>query len=95
MWDWVDQQELRRYASDDRLFGRVAGPGWMLMDSNKHFKCGMVGEDGQRPIQPQVPELKTISEGFIRSDAGSGLSGSIYSCGKKSLKLEDRFASDF
>ena len=87
VWDWVVQQELRRYASDDRLFGRVAGPGWMLMNSKKHFKCGMVGEDGQRPIQPQVPEFRPISEAFSRSHAGSGLSGSICSCERKALSL--------
>ena len=25
--DWVDQRELRRLASEDRLFGRIAEPG--------------------------------------------------------------------
>ena len=30
--NWVEQKELRGLASDDRLFGRIAAPGWMLMD---------------------------------------------------------------
>ena len=30
----VEQKELRGLASDDRLFARVADPGWMLMDFN-------------------------------------------------------------
>ena len=32
-------------ASDDRLFGKIAEPGWMLMDFNNNFKCRMGGED--------------------------------------------------
>ena len=36
--NWVEQRELRGLASDDRLFGRIAEPGWMLMDFNNHFK---------------------------------------------------------
>ena len=39
--NWVEQKKLRGLASDDRLFGRVAGPGWMLMDFNNNFKCSM------------------------------------------------------
>ena len=35
--NWVEQRELRRLASDDRLFGRIAEPGWVLMDFNNHF----------------------------------------------------------
>ena len=43
--NWVEQSELRRLASDDRLFGRIAQPGWVLMDFNNHFKCRMGRED--------------------------------------------------
>ena len=43
--NWVEQKELRGLVSDDRLFGRVAEPGWMLMDFNNNFKCRMGGED--------------------------------------------------
>ena len=39
--NWVEQKELRRLASDDRLFGRIAEPGWVLMDFNNSLKCRM------------------------------------------------------
>ena len=37
--NWVEQKELRGLASDDRLFGRILEPGWILMDFNNSFKC--------------------------------------------------------
>ena len=43
--NWVEQRELRGLASDDRLIGRIAEPGWVLMDFNDHFKCRMGRED--------------------------------------------------
>ena len=43
--NWVGQKELRGLASDDRLFGRIAESGWMLMDFNNNFKRRMGGED--------------------------------------------------
>ena len=44
--NWVEQKkELRGLASDDRSFGRIAEPRWMLMDFNKNIKCKMSGED--------------------------------------------------
>ena len=43
--NWVEQKELRGLASDDRLFGRIAEPGWMLMEFNNDFKCRMGRED--------------------------------------------------
>ena len=43
--NWVKNNELRGLASDVRLFGRIAEPGWMLMDFNNNFKCRMSGED--------------------------------------------------
>ena len=43
--NWVEQKELRGLASDDRLFGRIVEPGWMLMDFNNNFKCRIGGED--------------------------------------------------
>ena len=42
---WAEQKELRGLASDDRLFGRIAEPGWVLMDFNNNFKCRMGRED--------------------------------------------------
>ena len=39
--NWVEQKELRRLASDDRLFGRIAERGWVLMDFNNSLKCRM------------------------------------------------------
>ena len=43
--NWVEQKMLRGLASDDRLFGRKAEPGWVLMDFNNNFKCRMGRED--------------------------------------------------
>ena len=42
---WVEQKELRGLASDDRIFRRIAEPGWMLIDFNNNFKCRMGRED--------------------------------------------------
>ena len=40
--NWVvEQRELRRMASEDRIFGRIAEPGLVLMDLNNSFKCRM------------------------------------------------------
>ena len=41
----VSVVELRGLASDNNLFGRIAEPGWMLMDFNNSFKCRMSGDD--------------------------------------------------
>ena len=43
--NWVEQREPRGLASDDRLFGGIMKPGWVLMDFNNHFKCRMGRED--------------------------------------------------
>ena len=43
--NWVEQKELKGLASDDRLFGRIAEPGWVLMDFNNNFKYRMGRED--------------------------------------------------
>ena len=43
--DWVEQKELKGLASDDRFFGKIAEPEWILMDFNIKFKCRMGGED--------------------------------------------------
>ena len=37
--NWEEQMELRGLTSDDRLFGRIAEPGWVLMDFNNNFNC--------------------------------------------------------
>ena len=42
---WVEQRELSKLASEDRLFGRIAEPVWLLMDFDNSFKCRMGGED--------------------------------------------------
>ena len=39
--NWLEKKELRGLASDDRLFGRIAELGWLLMDFNNNFKCRM------------------------------------------------------
>ena len=43
--NWVEQKELKGLASDDRLFGRIAEPGWVLLDFNNNFKYRMGRED--------------------------------------------------
>ena len=45
MFNWVEQKELRGVCSKNRLFGRVAEPGWMFMDFHNNFKSRMGGED--------------------------------------------------
>ena len=39
--NWVEQKELRGLCSEDRSFGRIAEPGWILMDFNNSFRCRM------------------------------------------------------
>ena len=63
--NWVEQKELRGLASDDRLFGRIAEPGWVLMDFNNNFKCRMGREDfSPYPVQPEALESETSTERF-------------------------------
>ena len=59
--NWVEQRKLRGLASDDRLFGRIAEPGWVLMDFNNHFKCRM-GRDDLSHIQfnPKLWNLRPV-----------------------------------
>ena len=59
--NWVEQREPRGLASDDRLFGRIAEPGWMLMDFNNHFKC-RVGREDLSHIQfnPKLWSLRPV-----------------------------------
>ena len=49
--NWVEQKELRGLARNDRLFGRIAEPGWVLMDFSNHFKCRMGREDLSHHVQ--------------------------------------------
>ena len=63
MLNWVEQRELRGLASDDRLFGRIAEPGWVLMDFNNHFKCRMGREDlSQIQFNPKLWNLRPVVE---------------------------------
>ena len=39
--NWVEQKELRKLCSENRIFGRIAEPGWILMDFNNSFRCRM------------------------------------------------------
>ena len=59
--NWVEQRELRGLASDDRLFGRIAEPGWVLMNFNNHFKCRM-GREFLSHIQfnPKLWNLRPV-----------------------------------
>ena len=59
--NWVEQKELRGLASDDRLFGRIAEPGWMLMDFNNNFKCRMGREDlSHVQFNPKLWNLRPV-----------------------------------
>ena len=56
--NWV---ELRGLASDDRLFGRIAEPGWVLLDFNNHFKCRMGREDlSHIQFNPKLWNLRPV-----------------------------------
>ena len=59
--NWVEQKELRGLASDDRLFGRIAVPGWVLMDLNNNFKCRMGREDlSHVQFNPRLWNLRPV-----------------------------------
>ena len=59
--NWVEQKELRGLASDDRLFGRIAEPGWVLMDFNNIFKCRMGREDlSHVQFNPKLWNLRPV-----------------------------------
>ena len=59
--NWVEQKDLRGFASDDKLFGRIAEPGWVLMDFNNHFKCRMGREDlSQVQFNPKLWNLRLV-----------------------------------
>ena len=58
---WVEQKELRGLASNDRLFGRIAEPGWVLMDFNNNFKCRMGREDlSHAQFDPKLWNLRPM-----------------------------------
>ena len=68
--NWVEQKELRGLASDGMLFGRIAEPGWVLMDFNNHFKCRMGREDlSHVQFNPKLwnlrPVVKDIGEAML------------------------------
>ena len=59
--NWVEQRELRELASDDRLFGRIAEQGWVLMDFNNNFKCRMGREDlSHIQFNPKLWNLRPV-----------------------------------
>ena len=59
--NWVEQKELRGLASDDRLFGRIVEPGWVLMDFNNNFKCRMGREDlSHVQFNPKLWNLRPV-----------------------------------
>ena len=41
----MEQKTLRGLAKDDRLFGGIAEPGWILVDFSNILKCRMGGEE--------------------------------------------------
>ena len=77
----VEQKELRGLASDDRLFGRIAEPGWVLMNFNNHFKYRMGREDLSRvQFNPKLWNLRPVVE-------DSGLAGSIRTSQRKPARV--------
>ena len=59
--NWVEQRELGGLASDDRLFGRIAEPGWVLMDFNNNFKWRMDHEDPSHiQFNPKLWNLRPV-----------------------------------
>ena len=57
--NYVERRELRRLASEERLFGRIAEPGWVLMDLNNSFKCRMGGENlSNVQLNPKLLNLR-------------------------------------
>ena len=61
MLNWVEHKELRGLASDDRLFGKIAEPGGMLMDFNNNIKCKMGGEDlSHVQFNPELWNLRPV-----------------------------------
>ena len=68
--DWVEQKELRVLTSDDRLFGKTAEPGWLLMNLNHHFKRRMGREDlSHVQFNPKLwnlrPVVKDLGEAML------------------------------
>ena len=59
--NWVEQKKLRGLSSDDRLFGRIAEPGWVLMDFNNNFKCRMGRKDlSHVQFNPKLWNLRPV-----------------------------------
>ena len=59
--NWLEQRELRGLDSNDRLFGRIAEPGWVLMDFNNNFKCRMGREDlSHIQFNPKLWNLRPV-----------------------------------
>ena len=61
MLNWAEQKELRGLVSDDRLFVRIAEPGWLLMDFNNNFKCRTGREDlSHIQFNPKLWKLRPV-----------------------------------
>ena len=59
--NWVEEKELRGLASDDRLFARIAEPGWILMVFKNSFKCRMGDVDGSHiQFNPKLWNLRPV-----------------------------------
>ena len=71
--NWVEQRELSGLASKDRLFGRIAEPGWKLMDLKNSFKTyAHVKENqdtslaGSDPLPDRCPLYPRIRRMLLR-----------------------------
>ena len=72
--NWVEQKELKGLTSDDRLFGRIAEPGWNLMDFNNSSKCRMGDVDHSHIyFNRKLWILRPVVKDTGRGDEGPGL----------------------
>ena len=90
--NWVEQSELRKLASDDRLFGRIAEPGWVLMDFNNHFKCRMGREDlSHIQFNPKLWNLRPVVKDTGEAVGGTSIARSLRPRERESANMASWF----
>ena len=63
MLNWVEKMVLRRLASDNRLFGKISEPGWVLMDLETASNAEW--EARTSPMHSSTPSLETCDLSFF------------------------------